>query len=374
MLLGTALTLLIGCSELGKRAESEPFPDAFSLTTYDDQIAPATDINGLHDSFKNALDWYTHLRFEGGAMFHILGVESVRTEQILQLRHRLQALIDRLRLTETELEVAFADQALFIWSDQDDFLENQGWVDDFDVIRSDVLLAELSIAGSEQWLENSQDLSWSVAAQAVLRSRWEGENQRLELQAAFDTSTSTSTWLSQEHLRFSPLEQYAGVLTSLFYGEPSTFGEHTAVSRQTLSEEDPLGAAWISALAPPFIDFEVRIDPQFTGSFYARRETELSWTQRSQYFRNVKCQGEFSQDLYAGAEDHILRGNAADNLLNGGPGEDLIVVSGAQAEYDLETTSNGLLLFDSVQGRDGADLLQEIEVIRFSDGDYFFPQ
>ena len=151
-------------------------------------------------------------------------------------------------------------------------------------------------------------------------------------------------------------------------------GVHLASSRESLAEEDPQGAEWVSTMLPSQIDFEVRIDSQFSGPFYVRFETGLSWTQRSQYFRNIHCQGELPVDLYAGAEAHILKGNAGDNLISGGLGEDLLIVSGAQSEYDLETTSNGYLLFDSVQDRDGADLLQDIELIRFTDGDYFFPQ
>ena len=164
------------------------------------------------------------------------------------------------------------------------------------------------------------------------------------------------------------------MLLSLFYGEPSPLGEHLASSRESLAQADPLGAEWISTMLPLQIDFEVRIDPLFSGSFYVRFEADLSWTQRSQYFRNIQCQGELPVNLYAGAEAHILKGNAGDNLISGGLGEDIFIVSGARSEYDLETTSNGILLFDSIQGRDGADLLEEIEIIRFTDGDYIVSQ
>ena len=90
LLLAISLASLIGCSQLGKRAESPPFPDAFSLRTYEDPCSGFR-CNGAASSFKSALDWYTHVRFETGAMFHILAVETVTVEQLLQLRHRLQS-------------------------------------------------------------------------------------------------------------------------------------------------------------------------------------------------------------------------------------------------------------------------------------------
>ena len=89
----------------------------------------------------------------------------------------------------------------------------------------------------------------------------------------------------------------------------------------------------------------------FSGPFYVRFETRFKLDSA----QPILSQYPLSEletpvaDLYTGAEAHILKGNAGDNLISGGLGEDLLIVSGAQSEYDLETTSNGNLLFDSVQ-------------------------
>ena len=66
----------------------------------------------------------------------------------------------------------------------------------------------------------------------------------------------------------------------------------------------------------------------------------------------------------------ILRGGGGDDTLNGGLGADTAVMSGVSSEYQIEDLGGGQFrITDTVGGRDGVDLLNGIEQVRFANGD-----
>ena len=62
--------------------------------------------------------------------------------------------------------------------------------------------------------------------------------------------------------------------------------------------------------------------------------------------------------------DDVIQGGAGDDTIDGGTGRDLVVLSGARADYRLARTGEGW----SSSGPDGNDLLLSIERLRFDDG------
>jgi Ca2+-binding RTX toxin-like protein len=73
-------------------------------------------------------------------------------------------------------------------------------------------------------------------------------------------------------------------------------------------------------------------------------------------------------DIDGLAGDDSLIGGAGDDTLEGGDGTDTAVFSGNLADYEIATSSNGLVVADTV-GTDGTDTLSGIEVLSFGDGD-----
>ena len=88
------------------------------------------------------------------------------------------------------------------------------------------------------------------------------------------------------------------------------------------------------------------------------------------------------------AEDNVIAGGDGDDTLTGGQGDDVLVgdsgcgcggggndtavLSGVFADYLIEDLGGGVWgVTDSVAGRDGADLLVDIDQLRFSDGSTF---
>ncbi|MCB2077643.1 MAG: cadherin-like domain-containing protein [Novosphingobium sp.] len=66
-----------------------------------------------------------------------------------------------------------------------------------------------------------------------------------------------------------------------------------------------------------------------------------------------------------------LRGFGGDDLIDGGPGIDIALYGGKQADYDIVQEAGGVRVTDHRDGldADGSDLLLNVETLRFRDGD-----
>jgi len=70
----------------------------------------------------------------------------------------------------------------------------------------------------------------------------------------------------------------------------------------------------------------------------------------------------------------VITGGGADDHIDGGEGTaNVAVFSGNRDEYDIQWTSSnrnlGLVIKDTVEGRDGEDTLRNMQILRFADGD-----
>ncbi|NJC41816.1 Ca2+-binding RTX toxin-like protein [Brevundimonas alba] len=74
--------------------------------------------------------------------------------------------------------------------------------------------------------------------------------------------------------------------------------------------------------------------------------------------------------MIGGSGADVLTGLGGNDNLSGGQGSDVAVVSGVAADYSVVFSGGGFIVTDSVAGRDGVDILFDIERIRFSDGTY----
>lgn len=75
------------------------------------------------------------------------------------------------------------------------------------------------------------------------------------------------------------------------------------------------------------------------------------------------------ENLIGSPQDDVITGNAADNQMDGGSGQDSVVYNAAAAQYRLtfDAAAQQLRITDSVSNRDGVDTLKRIETLRFSD-------
>lgn len=76
------------------------------------------------------------------------------------------------------------------------------------------------------------------------------------------------------------------------------------------------------------------------------------------------------ENLVAGKGTDVITGDANDNKLDGGLGADTVVLRGSRSEYTVTVLANGdIQIADRIAGRDGTDVLANVETLRFSDGD-----
>ena len=75
--------------------------------------------------------------------------------------------------------------------------------------------------------------------------------------------------------------------------------------------------------------------------------------------------GQDDDRLDGGAGDDVLIGGAGDDVIDGGDGDDAIELSGDFADYRISRTAEGVWITDTVAGRDGTDLLRNIEIANF---------
>jgi subtilisin-like proprotein convertase family protein len=75
------------------------------------------------------------------------------------------------------------------------------------------------------------------------------------------------------------------------------------------------------------------------------------------------------EKAWGGDGDDTLRGNAADNLLDGGNGTDTLLLDGLRADYAVTPIAGGgFVLADVRPGGGGTDTALEVEVFQFADG------
>lgn len=127
---------------------------------------------------------------------------------------------------------------------------------------------------------------------------------------------------------------------------------------------DPAGAALLNQFLGETVEIEAYIDPGFDGTFSLTRSDEVRYSNKSQYLRGARLTGTNASNITANALDNTVRGNVADNRLDGGDGDDTAVYCNPATEYTI-VTNDGVT---TVTGPDGTDSLISIETIHFADG------
>lgn len=112
-----------------------------------------------------------------------------------------------------------------------------------------------------------------------------------------------------------------------------------------------------------------RISPDFIGTFTMSFDSALGYTHKSQHLINARLTGDKKSDLTGNQASNILMGNSNNNTLDGLGGTDVVQLSGALDEYEINFDNEDVIVKD-LKGRDGVDRLKNIEILRFKDIDY----
>jgi len=156
----------------------------------------------------------------------------------------------------------------------------------------------------------------------------------------------------------------------------SHFGRYFANSREKLKNQDPLGYALFNKFFHPYLTYTPILPEDFEGSFSLAFDESLVYTYKSQHLINVTLAGSNNAELIGNAYGNKLTGNKGDNLLTGGAGNDTLdggegkdtaVFFGAYSEYTITKKEGYYTITDNKEDRDGADVLKNIEELKFSD-------
>jgi len=380
------IVLFLACQSLEKLTNEPIYPDDIHLYTYEDRVAPAQDINGLHSLLQEEFQLYTNLVAPNGEYIHLLGQENVSRAQLIRARSILGFYLqDREGLPYGDKTLLFNElantEATLLMFDTESSAELliSGSLGELDLWFQDLYATESPVEGSPEWLENAhRDASFEEIFHLVHGAGIDVVFPEFsaEIEAAAQQALNAGVWSPEEadledwRDEDSIGKEYIISVIDVYYGlwahqESALNGEYQPNTRSALQQIDPDGLSLVEQFLPPTLDYEVRIDERFTGVFNA--STSADWGLKSQYFEHIRLQGTASADIYGNTLDNILQGNQADNFLRGEGGDDTVLMQGLRSDYEVQQTDDGILLFDSVSSRDGADYLVGIEWVQFSD-------
>ncbi|WED24856.1 hypothetical protein L3Q72_18450 [Vibrio sp. JC009] len=166
--------------------------------------------------------------------------------------------------------------------------------------------------------------------------------------------------LSQEYLA-SVIDSYYGLWGA--WTESSThgmWGVYIAKTRSEISSEDPEGAELMNnKFFHPYLTYNARIDESFSGDFSLKYDSAKSYTNHSQYLKDVTLTGSNASNVIV---------NQYDNRITGNSGENRVIFSGNSSQYSVDRASNGeTKVTDQLDNRDGINVLSNIEKLVFTD-------
>lgn len=158
----------------------------------------------------------------------------------------------------------------------------------------------------------------------------------------------------------------------------SHFGRYFAGSRARMEQLDPEGFVLIQEFFPPYLTYTPELPESFSGTFSLSFDESLVYTAKSRHLVHVTLTGAKNAGLIGNAYDNrltgntgnnILEGRAGDDHLNGADGLDTAVFSGSSDEYRIRKDGGKTIVEDTRPRRDGTDVCQGIEILRFRDKD-----
>ena len=148
------------------------------------------------------------------------------------------------------------------------------------------------------------------------------------------------------------------------------------LSREACKAGDALGSALMQKFLPNYFTSLLYVSNTFQGTFYLTKQSNLSYTSQSQYYKDVSLWGNQSSNLFGNDWDNNLYGNSGNNELKGGEGNDKLdgrdgidkaLYNGPLADYTITNMGSSTLITDNNSSRDGTDTLVNIEHVTFAD-------
>lgn len=177
-----------------------------------------------------------------------------------------------------------------------------------------------------------------------------------------------SNWIQELTAENSLSQEYLAAVIDVYYGlwgadtenaDTGMSGLYTAKLRSDIPEADPMGQTLMdNAFFHPYLTYRARIDASFDGIFSLRFDETLPYTHHAQYLKDI---------ILLGNNDSSIRINELDNDIIGNAGNNIVIFSGAEADYTIAHENGAIIVTDTVIGRDGSNTLRGIEFLQFVD-------
>ena len=174
-------------------------------------------------------------------------------------------------------------------------------------------------------------------------------------------------WINELIDENSLTQEYLAALIDSYYGlwgawtdseTHGMWGIYVAKTRNEIIIEDPMGGEILdNKFFHPYLTYNARIDPNFNGNFSLRFDPSKSYTNHSQYLKDITLLGK---------NDISVTINQLDNNINGNKGKNTVIFTGDISEYIIDTSKNITSVEDRVSNRDGINILQSIEKLKFA--------
>jgi len=181
-----------------------------------------------------------------------------------------------------------------------------------------------------------------------------------------------SEWVAELRREGSLAQEYVAAVLDSSMGlwapwtetDGGMWGIYVAKDRAEVQALDPRGWSLLTDFVDPTVTAETRLHPSFDGTFSLQLDEAAPYTHKSQYLQHITLTGAANAGVVGNDLDNFLRGNAGDNLIEGGLGEDTAIYCGPTDAYTLTQHDDHW----TVEGPDGLDTLRGMEWVAFADG------
>jgi hypothetical protein len=349
--------------------------------------------NNVDKIFKD-FDRYTKINAPNGKPIHIVVEPGYNDRQVIYARKVLINHLTNLPGTKyghdkTTIANAMANNQsiLFLFKDTNSF---RGWFRNierkgFEVNGQDLRAYETILEGTDGYMAQknpTRDASYEEIMHFVQQWGIEQAHPTLsqDLFDAFWDARAKNIYL----LNYDETHEYFICGFEAYYDmwahDPENDGtresEYVPISNASLKVNDPKMYNIVEQFMGKHWMYMAEIAKEYNGTFSLSKDSDKTYTNKSQYLRKAALTGNNNNDLTGNSFDNSLFGNSGNNnikplggfdIIDGGPGNDAAIFLGKKSEYILRNQDGRIMVDDINYWRDGQNILINIEKLKFLD-------
>ena len=381
--------LVIPCSAKNNNFKALPIDIDISKSSNGIVMMP----NNVDKIFKD-FDRYTKINAPNGKPIHIVVEPGYNDRQVIYARKVLINHLTNLPGTKyghdkTTIANAMANNQsiLFLFKDTNSF---RGWFRNierkgFEVNGQDLRAYETILEGTDGYMAQknpTRDASYEEIMHFVQQWGIEQAHPTLsqDLFDAFWDARAKNIYL----LNYDETHEYFICGFEAYYDmwahDPENDGtresEYVPISNASLKVNDPKMYNIVEQFMGKHWMYMAEIAKEYNGTFSLSKDSDKTYTNKSQYLRKAALTGNNNNDLTGNNFDNSLFGNSGNNniktlggfdIIDGGPGNDVAIFIGKKSEYILRNQDGRIIVDDINYWRDGQNILINMEKLKFLD-------